>query len=230
MVHDSLEGLTDKPNDKVMARTETVRTKSGIEYEFTRTTNDVNGNGRYIVHFLALGLKSHEATKATRRAGLKKYNGRAYGGGFIFQASGDLERQAEFFEELGLHREASFEERNQLKHDLNIVEIRGLESLFNEFYYDYLGSRGIPRIAKDYGFFWCDHSLCSEDVVNGTPLKFEGYEIAELAMRENGIPYIVLKEKDSEGETVAKYLVDFNPFNGQWYILGTDKSGNNFKK
>lgn len=51
-----------------------------------RTTNDTNGNPRYIVHYLELGLPDYYATKATRRAGLRIYHGRAFGGGFVFQS------------------------------------------------------------------------------------------------------------------------------------------------
>ena len=49
-----------------------------------RTTNDVNGNPRYIVSWLTLGLDSYEHTPETRRNGMRKYSGKAYGGGFVF--------------------------------------------------------------------------------------------------------------------------------------------------
>lgn len=73
-----------------MLRPYTVKVmRRGKEDEITayRTTNDVNGNPRYIIHFLALGLKDHESTTKTRRAGFRKLpNCRAFGGGFTFQA------------------------------------------------------------------------------------------------------------------------------------------------
>jgi len=75
------------------------------EYNFTRTNNDVNGNPRYIVHYLALGLKSCASNDLTRRAGLSLYCGKGYGGGFVFQ-SYNLQTTAEFFEDLGLCRVA----------------------------------------------------------------------------------------------------------------------------
>ena len=51
-----------------------------------RYTNDTNGNPRYIVHYLAIGLDDYYATVKTRKAGLKIFHGRAFGGGFIFQS------------------------------------------------------------------------------------------------------------------------------------------------
>jgi len=44
--------------------------------------NDLSGNARIVVHYLNLGLKEYKSTKATRAAGLTKYRGKAYGGGF----------------------------------------------------------------------------------------------------------------------------------------------------
>jgi hypothetical protein len=49
-----------------------------------RIDNDVNGNPRYIIHYLALGLRDHVSTKKTREAGLRIYHGRLFGGGFTF--------------------------------------------------------------------------------------------------------------------------------------------------
>lgn len=49
-----------------------------------RTTNDINGNPRYIVSWLSLGLDSYKATDKTRKAGLSIYRGKSFGGGFVF--------------------------------------------------------------------------------------------------------------------------------------------------
>lgn len=54
------------------------------EIQLHRTKNDVNGNPRYVVHYLALGLPDYASTKKTRAAGLKMYRGRDFGGGFVF--------------------------------------------------------------------------------------------------------------------------------------------------
>lgn len=67
---------------------------------FTRIKNDVNGNPRYVCHFLNLNTEeelaatgadwiSDKYTIACKRAnkiGGKKYNCKAYGGGIVFQS------------------------------------------------------------------------------------------------------------------------------------------------
>ena len=67
----------------------------GDQIPVYRYTSDINGNPRYIVHYLAIGLPDHVATAATRRAGFRIFHGRAFGGGFIFQSyypQGDMPR------------------------------------------------------------------------------------------------------------------------------------------
>lgn len=49
-----------------------------------RYSNDVNGNPRYLVHYLMLDLQDYISTNKTRAAGLTKYRGRAFGGGYRF--------------------------------------------------------------------------------------------------------------------------------------------------
>lgn len=46
---------------------------------------DKNGNQRLIIHYLALGLDDYLTSNDTRAAGMKKYNAKWYGGGFVFQ-------------------------------------------------------------------------------------------------------------------------------------------------
>jgi hypothetical protein len=59
-------------------------TKQGIAvYKYT---SDNNGNPRYIVHWLEIGLPDYVATAKTRKAGLRKIKCRAFGGGFIFSS------------------------------------------------------------------------------------------------------------------------------------------------
>lgn len=65
------------------------------EIQLHRINSDANGNPRYVVHYLALGLPDYESTKKTRAAGLKMYRGRDFGGGFVFTSYNtdyDLER------------------------------------------------------------------------------------------------------------------------------------------
>jgi hypothetical protein len=53
---------------------------------FTRTTNDVNGNPRYIVHFLSFDSNYHDALTLARKIGARVYRGKSYGGGFVVQS------------------------------------------------------------------------------------------------------------------------------------------------
>ena len=65
------------------------------EIQLHKVNNCVNGNPRYVVSFMALGLPTYESTKKTREAGLKIYRGRDFGGGFVFTSYNteyDLER------------------------------------------------------------------------------------------------------------------------------------------
>ena len=74
------------------------QTEQGIE--FTRIGYDVNGNQRYVVHFLQLLTKAEKENplpfneglyeKALQRAkqlGGRKYNNKRYGGGIVFQSA-----------------------------------------------------------------------------------------------------------------------------------------------
>lgn len=54
--------------------------------ELKRINNDINGNPRYVVSWLSLGLDSYQATDKTRKAGLSIYRGKDFGGGFVFQS------------------------------------------------------------------------------------------------------------------------------------------------
>lgn len=75
-----------------------IRVVSGVDnIELTRITNDLNGNPRYVVHFLNF-LNDEEKTylnftqwyeaalKKARKIGGKKYHNKSYGGGIVFQS------------------------------------------------------------------------------------------------------------------------------------------------
>ncbi len=66
---------------------------NGEEIQVIRTTNDINGNPRYIVHFLALGLKNYEDRK---KVDLSMYRGSWYGGGIIIK-SYDIKSDIEYY-------------------------------------------------------------------------------------------------------------------------------------
>ena len=71
------------------------------DFELTRIENDVNGNGRYVVHFLACNTQQELATvpwglgrvsalyamalARAKKKGGKKYRAKNYGGGIVFQ-------------------------------------------------------------------------------------------------------------------------------------------------
>lgn len=74
--------------------------------EFTRINNDVNGNPRYVVHFLNLLTQSELAStnitnnyaiacKRANKIGGRKYHTKSYGGGIVFQSYNtyDLEKR-----------------------------------------------------------------------------------------------------------------------------------------
>lgn len=58
-----------------------VTLKNGLDITVYRTTNDLYGNPRYIVHYLSLELDDYVSIK-----GLKKYRGKKFGGGYVFQS------------------------------------------------------------------------------------------------------------------------------------------------
>ena len=75
------------------------------EHDFTKIKHDVNGNPRYVIHFLHLNTeyedsdaiwkeygmatisrKYYLAVKRANRIGGRKYHNRSYGGGIVFQS------------------------------------------------------------------------------------------------------------------------------------------------
>ena len=70
------------------------------ERDFTRIKNDVNGNPRYVIHFLAClpdSIKNDYKTmtivekyrysiELMRKIGGRKYHTKGYGGGIVFQS------------------------------------------------------------------------------------------------------------------------------------------------
>lgn len=61
-----------------------ITTTSGIN--FTRIGNDINGNPRYVCHFLNIADNYNEAIKKANTIGGKKYHTKSYGGGIVFQS------------------------------------------------------------------------------------------------------------------------------------------------
>lgn len=63
--------------------------------EFTRVNNDVNGNPRYVCHYLNIADNYEAAVKLANTIGGRKYHTKSYGGGIVFQSYNiqDLENQ-----------------------------------------------------------------------------------------------------------------------------------------
>jgi hypothetical protein len=53
---------------------------------FTRINNDLNGNPRYVIHFLQLSDSYERALYLARQLGGKKFHNKQYGGGIVFQS------------------------------------------------------------------------------------------------------------------------------------------------
>ena len=53
---------------------------------FTRINNDVNGNPRFVIHFLQLSDSYERALYLARQLGGKKFHNKQYGGGIVFQS------------------------------------------------------------------------------------------------------------------------------------------------
>ena len=56
------------------------------ENNFKRVNNDVNGNPRYVFHFLYLADNYNEALKIAKKIGGKKFHNKQYGGGIVIQS------------------------------------------------------------------------------------------------------------------------------------------------
>lgn len=54
--------------------------------EVFRVDNDVNGNPRYVVHFLSLADNYNDALFKARKVGGKKYRAKWFGGGIVFSS------------------------------------------------------------------------------------------------------------------------------------------------
>lgn len=65
---------------------ERITTEKGNEVSVFRTTSDVYGNPRYIIHYLDLATNYEDALKKSRIIGGKKYRGKKFGGGIVFQS------------------------------------------------------------------------------------------------------------------------------------------------
>lgn len=63
-----------------------ITTVQGKEIEVFRIPNDVNGNPRYVVHFMDLGIKLTDYDNINKLYGFNKYRAKWFGGGVVFQS------------------------------------------------------------------------------------------------------------------------------------------------
>ena len=68
-------------------------TVEGKTFEVIRIHNDYNGNPRYVVHFMDLGIELKDYGKIS---GLSKYRAKWYGGGYVIQ-SYSIEEDLKFY-------------------------------------------------------------------------------------------------------------------------------------
>lgn len=54
--------------------------------QFTRIDNDINGNPRYVCHYLNIASDYDTAVKLANKIGGKRYHTKRYGGGIVFQS------------------------------------------------------------------------------------------------------------------------------------------------
>ena len=63
--------------------------------EFTRIKSDINGNPRYVTHFLNIPIQGEELTvsqkydlavKKAKKLGGRKYHTKSFGGGIVFSS------------------------------------------------------------------------------------------------------------------------------------------------
>jgi hypothetical protein len=67
--------------------------------DFTRINNDVNGNPRYVFHFLQLADNYEQALKLAKKIGGRKFHNKQYGGGIAVQ-SYNLEYEIKIINEI----------------------------------------------------------------------------------------------------------------------------------
>ena len=70
------------------ARYEIVKLNNGEEIAVYKVNNDVNGNPRFVVHYLSLGLDKY--ISISKETGLQKYKAKWFGGGYVFSTYRDL--------------------------------------------------------------------------------------------------------------------------------------------
>ena len=63
-----------------------IKSRKPQQIDFTRINNDVNGNPRYVCHFLNISDEYNDALKLAKTLGCRKFNNKQYGGGIVFSS------------------------------------------------------------------------------------------------------------------------------------------------
>lgn len=178
----------------------TVKTKFG-DKQVKRVSNDANGNPRYVISWLALGLPAYQATSLTRKAGLRKHQTREFGGGFAFQ-SYHLKDSLEFIlETLNAKPELTPRQQKDAKvrqYILDCIDLSGYDIMLPTNASDY------DRMLAVWGIFqseYGEHQLQRHNNnlqetfiawLQGLPscfnIDFENYRIIELCKDFGIIP------------------------------------------
>lgn len=66
--------------------------------EFKRINNDVNGNPRFVCHFLNIADNYTIAVKLANKIGGRKFHNKQYGGGIVFQSYNIQETERKILE------------------------------------------------------------------------------------------------------------------------------------
>lgn len=73
--------------ENIVSRLENeIKSRKPQKIDFTRINNDVNGNPRYVCHFLAIDKDYQTAIKKANKIGGRKFHNKQYGGGIVFQS------------------------------------------------------------------------------------------------------------------------------------------------
>ncbi len=183
-------------------------TKNKID--FTRVNNDVNGNPRYVIHFLSLISKYDLFTSidqrynlALRRAknlGGRKYHNKSYGGGIVFQSfnNHELEQQInELLEFVPEWNPKQFTKVNKAitKHFKGkaITTLHGL----------IIGGNNIKKIADQFGLAYTSSSMCAMYSICNTEVVFSGqWKYEHFVLGKDGIVYAMLGDKDENTQII----------------------------
>jgi len=57
-----------------------------LAHDFYRVNNDVNGNPRYVIHYLSFDSDYNTAKEKANSIWFKVYKGKGFGGGFVCQS------------------------------------------------------------------------------------------------------------------------------------------------